>query len=58
MLNKKHNSINYHILREVSATGILSVAKEDAANNLAAPLTKLMPYLLKNELLGYILYYY
>ncbi|KAL7533508.1 hypothetical protein ACHAWF_004526, partial [Thalassiosira exigua] len=29
MLSKKHNSINYHIVREAAAAGILRVAKED-----------------------------
>ncbi len=43
ILNKKHNSINYHIVREVVAAGILHVAKEDTATNLACPLTKSVP---------------
>ncbi len=51
-LNKKHNSINYHIVREAVAAGILQVAKEDTATNLADPLTKLVPYSHKHNLLG------
>ena len=51
-LNKKHNSINYHVVREAAAAGILRVGKEDTATNLADPLTKLMPYSRNNELLG------
>ena len=58
MLNKKHNSINYHVVREAAAAGILRVGKEDTATNLADPLTKLMPYSQHNELLRQILYDY
>lgn len=57
-LNKKHNSINYHIVREAAASGILRVGKEDTATNLADPLTKLLPYSRKNELLGQVLWDY
>ncbi len=57
-LNKKHNSINYHIVREAVAAGILRVAKEDTATNLADPLTKLVPYSRKQELLGQVLWDY
>ena len=57
-LSKKHNSINYHIVREAVAAGILRVAKEDTATNLADPLTKLVPYSTKQELLGQILWDY
>ncbi len=44
-LSKKHNSINYHIIRESAAAGILRLAKEDTLTNLADVLTKLLPYL-------------
>ena len=50
MLNKNHNSINYHVGREAAAAGILRVGKEDTATNLAGTLTKLMPYSQNNEL--------
>ena len=43
-LNKKHNSINYHVVREAATDGILRVEKEDTGTNLADPLKKLMPY--------------
>ena len=43
-LSKKHNSINYHIIREAAAAGILRVGKEDTMTNLADVLTKLMAY--------------
>jgi hypothetical protein len=57
-LSKKHNEINYHVVREAAAAGILRVAKEDSDTNLADPLTKLMPYSRKHELLGRIQYDY
>ena len=40
-LTKKHNSINYHVIREAAAAGILRVAKENTLSNLADVLTKL-----------------
>ena len=43
-LNKKHNSIKYHVVRETAAPVILRVGKEYNATNLADPLTKFMPY--------------
>ena len=58
MLNKKHNSIKYCVVREAAAAGILRIGKEDTAANLSDPLKKLMPYSRKNELLGQILYDY
>ena len=57
-LSKEHNSINFHIVRKSAAAGILCVGKEDTATNLADPLTKLVPYSRKQELLGQILYDY
>ena len=57
-LNKKHNSINYHVVREAVAAGILRVGKEDTAYNLADPLTKLMLYSKKQRTLGRILWDY
>ena len=58
MLSKKHNSINYHIIREAAAAGILHVGKEDTLTNIADLLTKLLPYSRKQELLTAILYNY
>jgi hypothetical protein len=34
-LQKKHNAINYHAVREAAAAGILRVGKEDGHMNLA-----------------------
>jgi hypothetical protein len=39
-LMKKHNAINYHVVREAVAAGILRVGKEDGETNLADLLTK------------------
>ena len=41
-LMKKHNSINYHAVREAAAADILRVGKEDGATNLADLLTKVL----------------
>ena len=41
-LMKKHNAINYHIVREAAAAGILRVGKEDGQTNLADILTKII----------------
>ena len=43
-LSKEHNAINYHCVREASASVILRIRKEDTATNLSNPLTKLIPY--------------
>lgn len=55
-LSKKHNAINYHVVREAAAAGIIRVAKEDTATNLADALTKLLAYTRKMSLVGQILY--
>ena len=57
-ISKKHNSINYHIIREATAAGILRVGKEDTGTNLADVLTKLMAYLKKIGLTGMVHYDY
>ena len=51
-LSKKHNSINYHVIREAAAAGILRVGKEDTMTNKADAMTKLIPYSRKIDLLG------
>ncbi len=55
-LSKKQNSINYHIMWESEAAGILCVEKEDTETNLADVLSKLVPYSWKQYLLGDILW--
>ena len=57
-LSKKHNSINYHIIRESAAAGILRVGKEDTETNISDCLTKLLPYSRKSQLLFNVLYDY
>ncbi len=50
-LSKKHNAINYHIIREAVAAGIIRVGKEDTATNIADVFTKLVPFTWKYQLL-------
>jgi hypothetical protein len=42
-LSKRHNAINYHVVRESAAAGILRVGKENGESNLADPFTKVLP---------------
>eukprot|EP00970_Alexandrium_tamarense_P000443 scaffold59_cov114-Alexandrium_tamarense.AAC.2 len=51
MLGKKHNSINYHIVREAVAAGVMRVAKEDTRTNPADALTKILRFDRKQKLL-------
>ncbi len=51
-LNKKHNAINYHIIREAVAAGIIRVGKEDTLTNIADVFTKLVPFTRKYQLLS------
>jgi hypothetical protein len=55
-LSKKHNAINYHVVREAAAAGILRSGKEDGETNLADLLTKILPVLRRKLLLRSILY--
>ena len=55
-LSKKHNAINYHVVREAAAAGILRFGKEDGETNLADLLTKILPVPRRKLLLGSILY--
>eukprot|EP00970_Alexandrium_tamarense_P011866 scaffold2584_cov164-Alexandrium_tamarense.AAC.14 len=51
MLGKKHNSINYHVVREAVAAGVMRVAKEDTRTNPADALTKILRSDRKQKLL-------
>ena len=42
-LKKKHVAICYHRVREACASGMIQIAKEDGATNLADVLTKSLP---------------
>ena len=55
-LGKKHNAINYHVVREAAAAGIIRVGKEDTATNVADLLTKFLPWDRRNYLLACIFY--
>ena len=55
-LSKKHNNVNFHIIRESAAAGILRVAKEDTKTNIADAATKILEYTTAEGLLGPILY--
>jgi hypothetical protein len=55
-LAKKHNSINYHIVREAAAAGIIRVGKEQTESNKADVLTKLQDYKRKTRLLKGVCY--
>jgi hypothetical protein len=56
-LNKKHNAINYHIIRESAAMGTLRVGKEATETNLAYLLTKILSQPRREKLLLSILYF-
>ena len=51
-LTRKHNAINYHIIREAVAAKIIRVGKEDTDTNIADVFTKLLPYSRKYKLLS------
>ena len=55
-LFKKHDSINYHIVWESAVAGIMRVAKEEMAMNLADAFTKLVPYTRKQETISQVLW--
>ena len=54
--SKKHNSINFHIIRESAAAGILRVGNEDTETNVADAATKILSFLRSEKLLGPHLY--
>ena len=53
-LNKKHNSINYHIVRESVAAKIMRIGKEDTETNIADAFTKLLHTDRKRKLLQFL----
>ena len=56
MSKKKHVAICYHRVREACALGMIQIAKEDGATNLADVLTKSLPGPRLRDLIGRILY--
>jgi hypothetical protein len=55
-LTKKHNAINYHIVREAVAMGMIRVGKEDTETNLADLLTKVLSQPRREKLITRIMY--
>jgi hypothetical protein len=55
-LNKKHNVICYHRVREACAAEMIRIAKEDTNTNLADVFTKLLPGPQRRFLLSRITY--
>ena len=53
-LNKKHSSINYHIVRELVAAKIMRIAKEDTDTNIADAFTNLLNAERKGSLLRFL----
>ncbi len=51
-LAKNHSAINYHIIQEAVAAGIIRVGKEDTLTNIADVFTKLVPFTKKYQLLS------
>ena len=56
MLQKKHNAINYHAIREAVAAGIIRVGKEDGMTNLADLFTKVLTADRRRALCRHIMY--
>ena len=55
-LSKRHNAINYHVVRESAAAGILKVSKVDGKHNRADVFTKVMGSQQRQNLLSRIIY--
>jgi hypothetical protein len=55
-LQKKHNAICFHKVREAAATGTIRVAKMDGKENLADLFTKVLPTITRKKYLGLLLY--
>ena len=55
-LTKKHNAINYHVVREAAAAEILRVGKEDGMTNLADLFTKVLTADRRHALCKHIMY--
>ena len=55
-LNKKHHSISYHFNREAVAAGIIRIAWEQTATNLADGFTKLMTHAQREDIFDRIMY--
>jgi hypothetical protein len=56
VLQKKHNAICFHKVRESAAAGTIRVAKVDGKENLADLFTKVLASIIRKKYLGLILY--
>ena len=56
VLNKRHNAINYHSVREAVAASIIRVGKEDTESNIADLFTKILPQDRRNALISQFTY--
>ena len=56
VLSKRHNAINYNVVREAVAAGIIRVGKEDGQTNLADAFTKMLPQNRRFDLFSRIAY--
>jgi hypothetical protein len=56
VLSKKQHSISYHSAREAVASGVVRIAKEGTATNLADLFTKMMNRIKREDLLGKFMY--
>ena len=54
VLHKRHNAINYHVVREAVAAKIMVVGKEDGLTNLADLFTKILVADRRNYLCGFL----
>ena len=54
VLHKRHNAINYHVVREAVAAKIMVVGKEDGDTNLADLFTKILTGERRNMSCGYL----
>ena len=55
-LQKKHNAICFHIVRESAAIGLIRVAKIDGTENLADLFTKVLPTATRKKYFGSLCY--
>ena len=55
-LGKKHNAVNYHVVREAYTSGILPVGKEDLDTNLDDPLTNVLGWQQRHKIIPFVLY--
>ena len=56
VLNKKHQSIAYHLCRESVAALTIRIAKEPTVTNLSDLFTKMLPQFIREKLLDWFTY--